>query len=495
MQSVRLEELLASQPPPLKLPGARARLREHLARTRATVVTLDDDPTGTQTVHGITVLTQWPREVLHTLLAGAPNAFFLSTNSRALSPSQAATINRQIGGLLRDAAAQTGRRLLVASRSDSTLRGHFPCETDALAEGLGEDFDAQIIAPAFFDGGRYTIGNVHWVEQQGMARPAGETEFAHDPNFGFVNSELTRWVEEKTGGRFRAADVLCISLNDIRVGGPERVTEMMMGVRNRLPVVVNAAADEDLEVFALALAAAEDRGRRFLCRCAASLVKIRAGIEDHPLLTPDELRVNGRPGLVVVGSYVEKTSRQLTRLLAVPGVRGVEIGTHDLLDSRRRDGEIRRVTTLVNQALSEGSSPVVYTSRGRIGHEGGKFLEAGATIMTGLCRVVREVTVRPGFVLTKGGITSHEVACAGLRIVRAEVLGQIHKGVPVWRTGPETRWPDIPYVIFPGNVGNDDTLAQVVRTISANSNQDEDNHHDPRQEMRIHCSHQPGVAG
>ena len=468
VKSVEIEKLLASQLPPLKIAGARALLRESLAQAGATLVVLDDDPTGTQTVHGVTVLLQWSPDILRDLLASKPTAFFLSTNSRALGQAKAAALNRQIGRLLRKAAGQTGRQLLIASRSDSTLRGHYPHETDALAEGLGVQFDGQIIAPAFFDGGRYTVGDVHWVEQQGIATPVGETEFARDPSFGFVNSDLGRWVEEKTRGRYRAENVVSVSLKEIRTGGPGKVAEKLLGVKDGGPVVVNAAADEDLEVFALGVAEAEKQGRRFLYRCAASLVKVRAGIDNHPLLTAEALQLNGRPGLVVAGSYVEKTSRQLTRLLATSGVCGVEIPVDNLLDPQRRDQEIHRVTGLAEKAVAEGTTPVVFTSRKRIACPGSEFLQAGEVVMAGLCQVVCNFAKPLGFVLAKGGITSHEVARAGLGIVRAEVMGQIHKGIPVWRTGPETRWPGIPYVIFPGNVGNEETLAHVVGMLKPN---------------------------
>jgi hypothetical protein len=48
---------------------------------------------------------------------------------------------------------------------------------------------------------------------------------------------------------------------------------------------------------------------------------------------------------------------------------------------------------------------------------------------------------------------------------RAQVLGQIVPGVPVWRLGPESKYPGLPYVVFPGNAGGPDALASVIRVL------------------------------
>jgi uncharacterized protein YgbK (DUF1537 family) len=52
-----------------------------------------------------------------------------------------------------------------------------------------------------------------------------------------------------------------------------------------------------------------------------------------------------------------------------------------------------------------------------------------------------------------------------LGVKRAMVLGQILPGIPVWELGPETKFPGLPYVVFPGNVGGPDALKEVVRKL------------------------------
>ncbi|HTP58530.1 MAG TPA: four-carbon acid sugar kinase family protein, partial [Spirochaetia bacterium] len=306
-----LEQKLATLPPPLRVPGARRTLREALRASGAKLVAIDDDPTGTQTVHDVPVLMDWSEPALSRAFSQPEPLFFVSTNSRSLPRVEAEARARQVGGALRAAAARGGVRLLVASRSDSTLRGHFPAEVDALAAELPDPPDGVILVPAFFDAGRYTIDNVHWVDTGGELIPAGETEFAKDPDFGYAHSDLRRWVEEKTAGRIPGSHVACISIEDLRGGGQARICAILSEARGGLPIVANAACDDDLEVLALGAQAAEERGKRFIYRTSASFVKVRAGILDKPLLTRADVMPGPRPGLIVAGSYVEKTSRQI----------------------------------------------------------------------------------------------------------------------------------------------------------------------------------------
>ena len=73
--------------------------------------------------------------------------------------------------------------------------------------------------------------------------------------------------------------------------------------------------------------------------------------------------------------------------------------------------------------------------------------------------------MKPGFVLAKGGITSADVGVKGLGIRKALVLGQIEPGIPVWKALAESKFPNIPYIIFPGNVGEDETLKNAVKKL------------------------------
>lgn len=462
-KTLRLQEVLDTLPAPWPealLPVIQARVRSGLH----TLVVLDDDPTGTQTVHGVPVLTNWDVETLRAELASGPDAFYLLTNSRSMSPAEASALNAEIGRNLARASKETGRRFVVASRSDSTLRGHFPEEVEALERALGQPFDAWLLIPFFQEGGRYTLDDVHYVAEGDRLVPAAETEFARDVAFGYRASNLRDWVEEKSKGRIPAESVASISIEAIRQGGPSLVTKRLLSLSRGSVCVVNAADYRDLEVFTLGLLDAEAAGRRFLYRTAASFVAVRAGISRRPLLQPEELNLpKSGGGLVVVGSHVPKTTGQVTALLSQTEIVGIEISTQALLSEPRREAEIARVAAQAEQALRQDRDVVLYTSRRLIaGNTPEESLSIGKAVSDGLVAIVRRITLRPRYLLAKGGITSSDLATEGLNIKRALVLGQILPGVPVWQAGPESRYPGLAVIVFPGNVGGPNALAEVV---------------------------------
>ncbi|MGQ9687093.1 MAG: four-carbon acid sugar kinase family protein [Thiobacillaceae bacterium] len=462
------DDLLGALPPEWPqdlMPAIRAARRDK-------VVVLDDDPTGTQTVHGVPVLTEWPVQALQAELANELPAFYILTNSRALPPHEAEALNADIGRNLLQAAQRAGRSFAVISRSDSTLRGHFPGEVEALAASLGGGFHAWLLIPFFLEGGRYTIDDVHYVAEGDMLVPAGETEFARDRTFGYRSSNLRAWVEEKTQGRVPASSVASISLADIRLGGPECVAKRLASLPRGSICVVNAASYRDLEAVALGMLTAEAQGLRFLCRSAASIVPVRAGLERRALLTAAEMVEPGQSGgLIVVGSYVPRTTTQLAPLLALAGVEAIEVPVPDLLGDGREE-TISRAARQADQAVAAGKTVVIYTSRSLVaGEDGAQSLAIGGRVSQGLIAIVRRIRTRPRYLLAKGGITSSDVATQGLGVRWAMVLGQILPGVPVWRLGEESRHPGLSYIVFPGNVGGPQALAEVVSQLSVASGQ------------------------
>lgn len=431
------------------------------------VVVLDDDPTGTQTVHDIPVLTEWPVESLCSELANDLPAFYLLTNSRSLPLTAAQALNQEIGRNLVAAAQQTGRDIAVVSRSDSTLRGHYPGEVDALAAALDENFDAQLIIPFFLEGGRYTVHDIHYVAEGDQLIPAAETPYAQDTVFGYTKSNLREWVAEKSGGRHSADQVAAISIRDIRIGGPQRMAEQLMALTPGSVCVVNAASYRDMEVFILGLLTAEASGQKFLYRTAASFVQVRAGLAPQPLLTRTDLALSSDGGgLFIVGSHVPKTTSQVNALLAHPETTGIELRVEALLDDGQQRDEIGRVVEAANTALADGADVVVYTSRKLVtGEDVEGNLSIGQRVSESIVAVVQAISTRPRYLLAKGGITASDVATQGLNIKRAMVAGQILPGVPVWRTGAESRHPGLAYIVFPGNVGDADSLVAILEAL------------------------------
>lgn len=457
---------LDNLPPDYADSGLLGQIRHMVRESGRKLVVLDDDPTGVQTVHDVAVLTTWsPQAIVAELRAPSP-VFFILTNSRSRSGPEAVALNRDVAASVLEAAHASGTGSVFMSRSDSTLRGHFPEETDVLTSSLG-GVDGVIFCPAFIEGGRITIDATHYVRDGDVLTPVGETEFAQDATFGFHSSFLPKWIEERSGGRLKANEVVTISLSDVRLGGPERVASLLDRVDDGQYVVFDAVTYRDIEVACLGILRSEARGKRFVYRCGASLVRVRAGIGERPLLSRAELLGPGAPdhacGLVIVGSHVRRTSEQLERLLTVSGTTGVEVPVPDLLRSdASRLATVDAARSNVERALEQGVTPVLYTSRRVVSNAERTQLEIGKVVSGAVIDSVRGLRKRPDFIVAKGGITSSDIGTEALGVRRAIVLGQARAGVPVWRLGPETPCEGVPYVVFPGNVGESTTLASLV---------------------------------
>ena len=466
-------DLLATLTPQWPDSALRTRIREATIASGRRVVVLDDDPTGTQTVHDLPVVTEWSPDVLAAAWDESATTFYVLTNSRRYPLDRAAAINREVARSLTAVARAHGAEPIVVSRSDSTLRGHYPGEVSALQQTLeaemGVSYDGVVIAPFFLEGGRLTVNDVHWVAEGERLTPAAQTEFSRDPTFGYTHSHLPQWIEEKTAGQVRSGDTLSISLEAVRDGGPARVAEMLSGVSDGQVVVANATAYRDLEVFVWGLMQADSLGKRFLFRTAASFVKVRGGVPDRGPLGHEGLFVTAPDqatgGLTLAGSYVQRTSLQLDEALTLDRMLGLELNARAVLEQRTRSEHISSVVSRTTAGLQQGQDVLVYTSRALIVPAGMSQLQASQQVSAALVEVLRRLPVRPAYLAAKGGITSSDLATDALSVRRARVLGQIIPGVPVWRLGPESKYPDLPYVVFPGNVGGPAALASTIRIL------------------------------
>jgi uncharacterized protein YgbK (DUF1537 family) len=433
------------------------------------LVALDDDPTGTQTCHDISVLTTWTVQGLAEEFqrTQAGGGFFILTNSRALHPPAAKALVLEICYNLKQAAALASKTFEVVLRGDSTLRGHFPLEPEAVEEALGQS-DAWILAPFFLQGGRYTIDNVHYVAEGDVLVPAGQTPFAKDATFGYTSSDLCDWVVEKSKGAITSDRVSGLSLADIRTGGPEKVKEILMSAKKGSVIIVNSAAEEDMDVVILGILQASELGKKFLFRSGAAFVSARLGISPIPPISIQTLNPDPtQGGLVIAGSYVPKTTAQLRVLRERSGDRltTIELDVNKLLDSpEKREEELAHALTVAETELSKPQDVLIMTSRKLIvGADEARSLDIGSIVAAALVTFLTRLKTRPRYIIAKGGITSSDAATKGLNMKRATIVGQAAAGVPLWRCDePTCKYPGLPYVVFPGNVGGDDTLFEVV---------------------------------
>ncbi|MGB3300928.1 MAG: four-carbon acid sugar kinase family protein [Phormidesmis sp.] len=432
------------------------------------IIVLDDDPTGSQTVHSCLLLLKWDIETLMLGLQDGSPIFFVLTNTRSLTPEAAAAVISEVCENLKIALKNTNtQNFLLVSRSDSTLRGHYPVETDAIAQHLGP-FDAHFLTPQFFEAGRVTVNSTHYIESESGKRiPTHDTEFAQDSVFGYSTSYLPEYVAEKTKGEIPANTVERFLLSDVRQGTLER----LMALKNNQCVAVDGEQQSDLDRFAADLLAAAAQGKKFLFRSAASLLTALAKLPPQPTPSEEMNRITrSSSGAVIIGSHVQKTTDQLQQLLKAPGIVGLEIDV-----SRIRDNPVTSHDELLSEVLSQvqkihanGQTPAIYTSREELTFADKQTrLAFGEAVSTLLMDIVKGLPDDIGFLISKGGITSNDTLSKGLELTSARLLGQVIPGVSIVTTAADhPQFANLPVVLFPGNVGGDDGLAIAYKRLA-----------------------------
>ncbi|KAJ5343737.1 uncharacterized protein N7506_003561 [Penicillium brevicompactum] len=482
--SIPLSELNLSPPQSKEnTEGLMCSIRSHLrAENNCKLVVLDDDPTGTQTCHDIHVLTMWDVDLLA--------SEFRSHKTRALV--------KEILRNVSQAADTTGQKFEVVLRGDSTLRGHFLEEVESYIDTIGSP-DAWILAPFFGPGARYTINDVQYVGDQGILFPAANTPYAKDRTFGYKSSNLREWVREKAGSRFSSKDILS-------AGGTAAIERKLLMIPKGGILIVNAIQVEDMFKFSLDLLEVRKKHQlRFAYRTGASFVSSRLGISEKPVIVPSEIsasEVRRTGGLIVAGSYVPKSTKQIqsliqrsgdnltTLVVEVPALLSELQKYSDIPAMLRQSILLKGIVAQASEDLLGGKDVLVMTSRDLVTLDSSNIwssktskeitnLDINNIAANALVHVVRHLKVCPRYLLAKGGVTSSDAATAGIAIKRATILGQAAPGVPVWwckreedlknldQGGREVKLTGLPLIIFPGNVGDEDALADLVENWAA----------------------------
>lgn len=395
------------------------------------MVVLDDDPTGIQTVHGCLLITQWDEQSVRLGFEDAELFFYILTNTRAMTREDAEQVTREAMEMVIKVNQDYGYRLIIVSRSDSCLRGHFPLETDVMRQCLVQHgytvAPKTPFCPAFIEAGRVTIDGVHYMKDGNRLIPVSETEFARDNVFAYHTSVLRDYIKEK-------------------------------GANPDDYEIVNAQGYDELRAFAEHLTSdIIPQTSSIVIRSSSSLPKAISGIADIPLLNCNILKHQG-VGCFVVGSHVKKTTQQLENLLQAEGTCAIEVDVQRILD----DAPLLMSETLdtIQQVVDNHLTPVIYTSRQEFRlDDANQRQHLGQQVSDFLVDIVYRLPFTPSYLVGKGGITSHDILTKGLGIKSARVLGQVINSVPCVMT------EKFPYIIFPGNVGSEQSLREVYEKL------------------------------
>ncbi len=428
---------------------------------RQPFVVLDDDPTGVQTLAGIRVLLSWDAERVRSALSGRPSVHLI-TNTRALPAASVRAFVAEAARVALDGAPEA----TVVLRGDSTLRGH------VLEEYLGvrdvvapSGWPVLLLVPALPSAGRVTIGGVHLFERDGQRMALHDTEYAQDGVFTYASARLLDWAEERSAGLFARAAGRELRLDVLRSRGSAAVAEALLALRGSgHPAVLAPDAETmgDLELVAEGYRAATADGASVIVRCAPTFAGVLAGTT-APELLPWPPAADAV--LVVCGSYVPQTTRQLTRLLDVKPGALVEVDVVALAGDDPA-AEVAERAAEVSRRLAAHRLAVLATPRER--PPGTATLDAGERIAAGLAQVVAGVRPRPSLLVAKGGITAAVTLRVGVGAAEADVAGPVEPGVSLW----SAHWPDgseLGYLVVPGNVGDDDLLARLVAAVAGSA--------------------------
>lgn len=429
------------------------------------LVIVDDDPTGNQTVYDIPLLSSWSIDAFVKEFIEDTPVFYVLTNSRSLTPEVSFKVFKEIAENLLKASGLTQKEFTVLSRSDSTLRGHFPLEPETLQQYLNLNDAITVFIPVMFEGNRVTLNSNHYIQEEDVLTPVNETPFAKDHSFAYSKGNLKEYIEEKTNGSVKSLEVFSFSIEEIRSLDVEVLAENILEIPAKSYCVFDSLNYDDLDKVTSALLLAETQGKKIIYRTSSSFVPSYIGLKPKGLLLPERIlnKSNNNGGLTIVGSYVKKSSEQLANALSLfQESQVVEVDVSKVLTADS-NMYITSLISDIDDSIANGLDVIVFTSRKLItGSDTNATVDIASKISEALVNIVKGIRPRPKYLMAKGGITSHDLATKGLGMKRSKVLGQIQPGIPLWKMGEETRFPGLPYIVFPGNVGDNYTLQTII---------------------------------
>lgn len=422
-------------------------IRLHLQESGLKVVVLDEDISGTQNIHNLPIITRKTIAAFARELTSDASGFYVLMNARDLPVRDALALYHRVMLNLHAAREQTGQDFILISRANTAARTHFPLDVNAALDALPDAFDGVVLVPTFAEQESYTIDNTYYSHYHGSASM----------------QDMRYWVNLHTGGRIRSDDVRSISLETVRIGGPDAVRDQLLTLSGGAMLVTNAVTRRDVDVITLGALMAQAQGKRFLFRGAPTLAAAMNGVEPHRLLTPAQLAYGKSVGgLIVVGARTRRSTEQLLTLLTRDMMTGIEVRVESLLHDESQDAEVARCSDILNAALKQGDA-VLYTSRRLVGttdpvHD----WVVMQRVNTGLVTILNAVYNPPRYLVAKGSITATEIATRSLNVQRATVAGQLIPGVPVWTVGGSQ---EMSYIIVPGSVDEPDTLVRLAEML------------------------------
>ncbi|MBO8207183.1 hypothetical protein HA149_08950 [Prochlorococcus marinus XMU1406] len=445
-------------------------------------VVIDDDPTGSQTVHDCLLLLKWDVSTLVKGFESKSNLFFILANTRSLSENDAKLTIEEICKNLKTVIASQayGEKIIFISRGDSTLRGHNFLEPSALNNCLGP-FDATFHIPAFIEGKRFTINGSHFVDKT----PINKTIYARDKIFGYETSNVKNLLLQNSKSQLNIEDIQNLLLSDIEILNDEEnniVFKTLKNLKNNKHVIVDVENYSQLKKFSLVIKKLTKQ-KKFLFRTAASFISSISDKKSVPkfqtFCSHLRLRNNGKsylPGLIIVGSYVELSTIQLKNLLEISNCKPIELDVFEFFKITSSENNQNRINNFKNSFLKEirfsfeiGKTPVLFTSRKFMSLDYSEQFNFYHSLASFISELVAELKYEIGYLISKGGITTNVILSNGLNADYVYLEGQILTGISVV-TYNLKNGEKLPIVTHPGNIGTKDSLVNIWKAFENKNN-------------------------
>ncbi len=443
------------------------------------IIIIDDDPTGSQTVNDCNLILRWDYETLLKGLKDSSNLLFILANTRSLSKEDVKIRLKEICSALREIMNNSSfaeEDFVLISRGDSTLRGHNFLEPDIINELLGP-FDATFYIPAFIEGNRTTVNGNHFVDNI----PINKTIFSKDKIFGFNTSNIKELLCEQSNYQldFNNIENICIKdFEALETNQPSKLFMRIEKLKNNKKVIVDIMDYSQLDKFS-SIVRSLLKKKKFLFRSAASFISSLSNVKrtqkDHIYFSQLRRKNNSdkaMKGLIVVGSYVELTTRQLNKVLEISLCKPIEVNVFKLYeffkigDNLNINSLKKLILNSIRQNLIRESIPVLYTSREIISPiDKNDLIQFQLFLSAFIAEIVSAIKNEIGYLISKGGITTNTIISEGLEAESVYLEGQILPGISLVTFNLLKQKGKLPIVTFPGNIGNKMSLVKALEIL------------------------------
>ena len=350
---------------------------------------------------------------------------------------------------------------------DSTLRGNVAVETLAMLEATG--YDAAIVAPAYVQEGRITIGGYQLLK----GVPIERTDAARDPKAPIYDSYIPDIL--KRGLSEDAADLVgSIEMKTIAKGaGPIALKLNELIADGKKLIVVDAVSTVDFEQIVLAM---QKSSYNILPAGSAGLAHALGGVWLSEIKPPVQKKVPFLPKLILSGSKTSLTGLQIKKLemdTDIGNTYFISLCLDDILGGVDDNLVDRIVTNLVKDYIVAvhvsdlGEELTEENISGKLIDEGITKEELATRITDYLAKLAYKIKQRAEFILiTIGGETSYRCSKA-LNCEYLQVVDAILPSIPLCMDSNAQL-----VVTKSGNFGTSTTLVDIVKYFEHHINEE-----------------------